>query len=118
MSLISAQTGHLRLPARALACRFSVVRLKVHGVEGAGVYWETPINELNEPPKEIFHLFSTGFGSTFSPTLQSPHVLIATPTDMQGLEVLCVPLSANTFLLAAAYHARRDAARRLGLLAL
>ena len=76
------------------------------------------VNELNEPLKEIFHLFSTGFGSTFSPTLQSRHVLIATPTDMQGLEVLCVPLSANTFLLAPPYVSRRDAGRRLGILAL
>ena len=68
--------------------------------------------------RQIFHLFSTGFGSTFSTHLAISCTFSSLPHSYARLKVLCVALTANTFLFAAAYLSGRDAGGRLGLLAL
>src|SRR5882762_857487 len=68
------------------------------------------------------HKFSSCFpqvsGVVFPLTLQSPARPPQYSCSYARLKVLCVALSANTFLFAAAYLSRRDTGRRLGLLAL
>jgi hypothetical protein len=66
----------------------------------------------------IFHLFSAGLESTFSTLLAISCTSSSLLLEICKAQGACVALSANAFLFAAAYHARRDAGRCLGLLAL
>src|SRR5712664_4087148 len=83
--------------------------------DSVGLYATGTPGQFNRKFPLVFHRFG---GVPFPLTLQAPARLHHCSSSNARLKVLCAALSANTFLFAAPYLSRRDAGRRLGLLAL